>query len=70
MAHCLGKLTLDDPNTGEVKERFVLTKWAEISEHNHEGDKAGIITEKIMMEMVAKVGVQVMHDDLGVYLCS
>ena len=49
------KLTSD--STQDDSFRYILSKWDDAQEHNHEGDKAKIIAERIMSEMIQQVEV-------------
>ena len=52
------KVKLPNSITGELETRFVLTSCSSIDDHNHEGDFATVVAERIQMEMAEKVEVR------------
>ena len=52
------KIEIPNDKTGEVEVRYVLTSCASIDQHNHEGDFAQVVSERMQMEMAQKVEVR------------
>ena len=44
--------------SGLKEERFVVRKCASLQEHNHNGDQAELLAERILLEMAEKAEVR------------
>ena len=50
------KIELPNGKTGELEPRFV--SCSKVKDHNHEGDFAAVVSERIQMEMAEKVEIR------------